>query len=121
MPNYGVAQAGGVLTAIQPGDWYKLFDAETATAPQASVAFARAPSPSGADEGITFTISFATQPTAVVLIQGANVDSDAEYQTLFQSANLQTDKYTDRNRFAFYRAVVQSQSAGGAITVIAQR
>lgn len=121
MPNYGVAQAGGVLTSVPVGEKFTLFNAESVTAPQASVAFNRAPSPSGADQGITFTIDFASSPTASVTIQGSNTDVDADYLVLATSSNKQHDSYTDTGRFAYYRANVASQSGGGAITVKAQR
>ena len=121
MPNYGTPQAGGTLTALQPGDAMYLFNAESPTAPQASVAFARAVGPSASDQGVTFQIEFAAAPTASVLIQGSNVDSDAWYITLYTSSNKQFDSYTDTQRFAFYRSKLASQSAGGALTVLAQR
>lgn len=129
MPLYGVNQSGfnpapnqGLnLTAVQPGDSFTLFNAETVTAPQASVAFSRAAGPANSDGGTTFSISFASAPTAVVQIQAANQDLDSEYVTVYTSSNTQHDAYTDVGRSAFYRARVLSQSAGGAITVIAQR
>lgn len=127
MPNYGVAQAGSNataglnLTTLQPGDTMLLFNAESPAAPQASVAFARGYSPSGDDAGITFQISFAVAPTAVVAIQGSNVDLDAAYETLYTSTNVQFDNYTDTTRWAFYRAKLVTQSAGGALTVRVQR
>jgi hypothetical protein len=120
MPNYGVVQAGGIV-ALQPGDLYYLFNTESPTAPQASVSFARAMGPTQGDNGITFQILFASAPTAVVLIQGSNVDTDADYETVYTSTNLQNDSYTDIGRFAFYRAKLLSQSAGGALSVIASR
>jgi hypothetical protein len=121
MPNYGVAQVGGTVTAVYPGDTYVLFNAETPTAPQASVAFNRAPSGWESPGGIIFTISFAnTTPTARVDIEGSNVDSDAQYQSLAQIINLQNGYYSDAGTFAYYRAKLVSGS-GGALTVIAQR
>lgn len=119
--NYGTPQAGGTLTALQPGDSLDLFNAETPAAPQASIAFARGSSPSGSDQGVTFQIAFAAAPTASVVIQGSNIDSDADYETLYTSSNKQFDAYTDTGRWAFYRAKLVSQSAGGAVTVLAQR
>jgi hypothetical protein len=121
MPNYGMPQAGGTLTALQPGDSMYLFNAEAPAAPQASIAFARGYSPSGDDSGITFQILFAAAPTAQVVIQASNVDADANYQTVFTSTNLQNDNYTDTVRWKFYRAKLVSQSAGGALTLIASR
>lgn len=121
MPNYGVAQVGGTVAAVAPGDQYFLWNAETPTAPQASVAFARQMGPGQTDAGITFTISFASAPTDSLVIQGSNVDSDAQYQSLYTSTNKQLDAYTDTGRWAFYRAKLVTQSAGGAVTIIAQR
>lgn len=121
MPVYGVPQSGGVLACISPGESITLFNAETLTAPQASVAFNRGNSPSLSDQGTTFQILFATAPTSTLAIQGSNVDVDAAYVTLFTSTSKQQDSYTDTQRFAFYRAKLLTQSAGGAVTVIAQR
>jgi len=98
-----------------------LFNAESPTAPQASIAFARAYSPAANDEGITFEVIFASAPTAAVAIQGSNVDSDADYINLTTFTNQQFGSYTDTQRFAFYRAKLTSYSSGGALTVIAQR
>ncbi len=123
MPNYGIRQAGGVLTAIQPGDAFDLFLAtEIITPPQASVAFCTGYSPGGgAPAAILFTIDFATAPTDVVEIQASNQDVDADYQTQYTSTSKQHDSYLDAAGFAFYRAKLTSQSAGGAVAVIAKR
>ncbi|MGH9345058.1 MAG: hypothetical protein ACRD19_15020 [Terriglobia bacterium] len=123
MPNYGTPQAGATLTELKPGDSLVLFDAETPAAPEASIAFARGTSPSGDDAGTTFTISFAAAATAVVDVQGSNVDVAAGYEDLTGTGGLTTfpAAYTDTARFAFYRVNLRSQSAGGAITAIAQR
>ena len=127
MPIYGVAQAGSNPTAglnlsvVQPGDSYVLFNGEVITPPQASVAFVRGNSISESDQGMTFQMSFATAPTAVLVIQGSNVDLDAAYETLWTSTNTQYDNYTDTTRWTYYRAKLVSQSAGGAVTVRVQR
>jgi hypothetical protein len=120
MPNYNPTQSGGVAD-IRPGDSFFLFNAESPTAPQASVQFARGVSPSGNDAGMTFEIDFAVAPTAVVLIEASNTDIDADYQTVWTSTNLQHDNYTDTARWAFYRAALSTYSAGGALTVKVQR
>ena len=117
MPNYASIPA----TALQPGDALALFSAETLTAPQASIAIARAQGPGGVDGGVTFSMQFAAAPTSSLTIQGANQDIEAAYQTIATSTNKQQDVYTDTGRWAFYRARLASQSAGGALTVIAQR
>lgn len=121
MPNYGIPQAGGTLTALQPGDALALFNAESPAAPQASIAFERAMGPGGVDGGTTFSVVFAAAPTDSLVIQGSNADVEAQYQTLFTSTNKQFDLYTDTGRWAFYRAKLVTQSAGGAVTVVAQR
>lgn len=122
MPNYGTVQSGGVVTSLQPGESMLLWNAESPSAPVASIPFNRAPGPGpDADAGTTFTISFASAPTATIDIQAANQDVDAQYITIFTSTNKQVDSFTDGQRFAFYRAKLTSQSAGGALTVLAQR
>ena len=123
MPLYGTPQAGGVLTALGPGDSIKLFDAEVIPVkPQASIAFARQDGGglAGARQ-TTFQVGFAAAPLASVAIQGSNVDIDAAYQDLAQIDNAQFGLYVDTGTWAYYRAVLLSQSAGGAVTVIAQR
>lgn len=119
MPAYVAGQA----CDLRPGDpFYNLFNGtETPAAVMPSVAFARGQSPSGADQGTTFQISFASAPTAVVLIQGANQDVEALYETLWTSTNTQYDNYTDTTRWAFYRAKISTYSAGGMPVVTAKR
>jgi hypothetical protein len=127
MPPYGdlpskVGATGQGATSLVPGDRLALFNAETVTAPQSSIAVARGYNPAGgAAVPMVFTIHFAAAPTASVLIQGSNVDVDAQYQTVFTSTGLQDENYTDYGIFQFYRAQLASQSAGGALTVIVQR
>ncbi len=122
MPNYGVAQAGGVLTAIQPGDSLLLFNAESPTAPQSSVAFARGYNPGGGGGNpIVFQAIWESSPTAALYIQGSNVDTDADYITLGTITNTSPAYYADAGGFLFYRVQLFSQSAGGAVTVKVQR
>jgi len=122
MPNYGVKQSGGVLTEIQPGDQFVLFNAESPTPPQASVAFNTGYQPGGQSPQIAFTIDFATAPSASeVHIQGANINADADFQDLYVSTNVQHDLYLDNGKLAFYRAKLVGNTGGGALTVIAQR
>ncbi len=118
MPNYGVPQAGGQLTAPSPGSLFYLFNAESPAAPQASIAFARPASPVGGRDPITFSISFAAAPTASLVIEGSHVDSDSQYQTLYTSTNKQLDFYTDDGSWMFYRCKLVTQTGGGAVTVI---
>ena len=119
MPLYGVLLPGGGPTALSPGDSIALFNAETPTAPAASMAIV--PAFSYSQKNSVFTISFAAAATAVVVIQGSNVDADAQYQTLYTSTNKQSDYYADYGGFGFYRAQLVSYVSGGALTVIAQR
>ncbi len=122
MPNYGVAQAGGVLTELQPGDSYALWNAETPAAGTPSVAFATGYNPGGGgSKPITFQILFAAAPTDSLVIQASNQDIDATYETVYTSTNLQYDAYADLGGYAFYRAKLVSQSAGGAVSVIVKR
>jgi hypothetical protein len=128
MPLFGINQAGGTLTSIIPGDSFTLFDAETLTAPQASIAFSRGLSPAAGDNGITFQILFAGAPTAVVKILATNVYQYpgkafdlSEWVVVYSSTDLQQDAYTDIGRSAFYCAYLASQSAGGALTVLVER
>lgn len=126
MPNYGdlpsgVGATGQAATSLEPGNSLALFNNETPNPPQASIAFRRAPGRTDDDQGVTFSIAFAAAATDSLLIQGSNQDIDAQYQTLYTSTNKQFDLYTDIGRWAFYRAKLASQAAGGAVTVIAQR
>ena len=122
MPNYNTLQAGGTVTAIQPGDSITLFNAEAPAAGQASISFATGYSPGGGPaHAITFTIDYAAAPTAVMVIQGSNRDIDADYQTLYTSTSIQHDSYSDGGGYAYYRAKQISESGGQPVTVIAQR
>jgi hypothetical protein len=131
MPAYGDLPSGvGATTAgptaIAPGDSLVLFNNETVAALEASIVAARAESPSGSDQGITFFMEFAAAPTASLEILGTNkppaaVFALADWAVLYTSANKQQDSYTDTARFAYYCAYLASQSAGGKLTVIAQR
>jgi len=124
MPNYGSLPITGTgtgqgSTALGSGDWIALFSAETLTAPQSSIAISQVPGVGGPTE-ITFSIAFAAAPTSVLVIQGANSDTDAAYQTLFTSTSKLQDNYTDTVAWGYYRAQLVSQSSGGACTVIAR-
>lgn len=126
MPNYGAlpnvpAAVGQSATALYAGDELNLFNAETPAAPQASIAVALPKAPVGGYAPIVFDIEFAAAPTDSLLIQGAMVDTDSAYQTLYTSTNLQQDNYQDLGGFQFYRAKLASQSAGGAVTVTVRR
>lgn len=131
MPAYGDLPSGvGATTvgptALSPGDSLALFNNETVTALEASIIANRALSPSGSDQGVTFFIEFAAAPTDSLQILGSNkapaaVFALADWASLYTSTNKQTDSYADTARFAYYCAYLASQSAGGKLTVIAQR
>ena len=121
MPLYGVAQAGGVLSAIYPGNSFVLFNGtETPSAGLKSVAFSRALG-NGAQAQQVFTVTFPASPTATVVIQGSNDDVEAHYQTLSGNITTQTGYYADLGEFAFYRANLSAYASGGMPTVIVQR
>ena len=131
MPNYGdlPSGVGGTLqgpTACQPGDTLALFNSETVTAPQASIVLGRAMGPVGNDAGVTFFMEFVSAPTSSLQILGTNktpalVFNLADWYALWTSTNKQQDYYTDTGQFSYYCAYLASQSAGGKVSVIAQR
>jgi phosphopantetheine adenylyltransferase len=92
---------------------------DTLTAPAKSIAIAPIAA-RGINRIVTFMIQFASAPTNSLVIQGANTDTDAAYQTLYTSTNKQLDNYTDTVAWTYYRAYLVSQSAGGVLTVLAQ-
>lgn len=117
MPNYAVTSNP---TAIYPGDTVVAFNAETPTPPQASKQFCVAPSPwgSGAQGQFAIQIQFAAAPTAVVTVQSAAVDADADYITTgVSSTNKQFDVLSLTTNSPFIRVQLTSETAGGAVTV----
>ncbi len=123
MKLYGAAQAGGSLTGLSPGDRMVLFDGtETPAAGVTSVAFCRAPGgPMQVPAPMVFTINYAGAVTGTVLVQGSNIDSEADYQTLSTSVNLQNDFYQDGGNFTFYRVKLSAYTSGGMPIVVVQR
>ena len=110
--------------AVSSGDTVTLFAAtDTVAATNNSVVIAPAVPGPIARGVITFTTHFASAPTAVVEIFGSNTaPTTAGPQggiILYTSTNLQNDTYSDNSAYAFYWAQLPSQSAGGAVTVIA--
>lgn len=126
MPNYGTlpstgAGSGVAATVLDPGDQQILFNAESPTAPQLSIAVCRSSGPTGVPAGIVFTIKAAS---GTVLILGANVDTAAEWalsegKPLYTSANQAWDYYADVGNFNFY--CCQLSAGSGPVTAIAQR
>lgn len=125
MPLYGTPQAGPFadstknLTALQPGDILKLFNAEVVAAPASSIAFNRGYQPGGqSPASVTFAIAWAAANVAASIdIQAAMQDVDSQYQTIYTSQNKQLDFWTDKENFAYYRVQVISYVSGGALTV----
>ena len=118
MPNY----VAGAAIALPPGGQGTAFNAETPTAPQASQAFA-VPPPFGSGQAqLSVQIAFASAPTAVVDVQGADLDADANYVSLAtNSTNKQHDRLDISCNARFVRLYLASQSAGGAITAYVTR
>jgi len=108
---------------VCPGRQFTCFDGtETPGAAVKSAAFMRGRGPLDLDGPTTFTIDFASAPTAVVLIQASNTNTDANFQTIWTSTSTQHDNYTDANTtWRFYRVVLSTYSAGGMPVVIARR
>ena len=110
------------VIALYPGDTYSLFStSDTLTAPAYSqVVFIDAAGlqPRGL---ATWTINFASSPTAVVKIFGSNTQPTSSAAQngvlLYTSTNTQSDNYTDNVAFAFYWAELVSQSGGGALSL----
>ena len=114
MPSYDPSKT----CTLQPGDKMALWNAETPSAPAASVAFARGMATSGSDQGSTFQVHF--PGTASVQIQAANIDNDASYTNVGTAIATSGGSYTNTERFAFYRAQVAALT-GGNVTVVVQR
>lgn len=114
MPVYGVAQAGGQLTSVIPGNGFTMFNGtETAVQGLRSVAFSRGYSPSGDDAGSTFYAS-GMPSGSVIQIQGSNTDLEADYLvigTLTPDTNGNA-AYTDIGRAAFYTGVLSTYTTG---------
>jgi hypothetical protein len=119
---YGSSQAGGVATSLSPGESLTLFDGtESPAAGVTSLAFVRGPSPASDDAGTIFQTAFPTAPTATLLVQGSNIDVEADYETLYTSTSKQFDAYTDTARWKFYRLKLSAYSSGGMPVATVQR
>jgi len=124
MPAYSQGNAVPLYPGAQP---LYLFNNEAVAAGSKSMAFERAVSnyaPPGSDQGSTVQLLFAANATAVIALQGSNVDIDADYITLesatFSGSGSQ-GSITDTQRFLYYRLLVVSYSAGGNLTALATR
>ena len=117
MPIYGVPQSGGVLTSLNPGDIFSLWNNESPTAPNlSSVAFARGVGEGLQPSGMVFQLIGGA--AANVAIQGSNQDINGDYITL-STLSSAAPYYQDSGNFAFYRA--QLTSGTGPLSVIVQR
>lgn len=107
---------------VYPGQQFKLFDGtETVAALLKSVTVQLGKErPASPPSQQLFTVTFASAPTATVLIQGSNDDVDGHYQTLATLTTI-TGYYADLGEFAYYRAYLSVYSAGGMPTVLLQR
>ena len=114
------------ITGQEPGAGpLLLFNAETPTPTQSSIAFCRILGPTSGDNGITFHVLFSSAPTsATVLVQAAEVEDDTHYGTVttMTFTSPQTYQfYTDIGRSKFYRVQLSAISGAQAMTVYAQR
>jgi hypothetical protein len=117
-------QFGPLTVQVGPGTTITLFDpvADSLTAPAISKVICPVDAGPVGRHGISFTISFAAAPTAVVELFGSNTPPTTIPQggvLLYTSTNTQNDNYTDNSSFAYYWAELVSESAGGALSVIA--
>lgn len=118
MPNY----ASSLTRAISPGDIVTLFDAETVTQGESSIAVAIPPIPGQGAPQFSLYLHFASAPTAVTTVQVANADADADYVgTGTNSTNKQTDQLNFTSNAPFLRINVGTFSAGGVMTATLYR
>lgn len=116
--------ANNLATQVQPGDTITLFAAtDTLTAPAISTVIAPVDGGPVEREAITFQAHFASSPTASLTIKGSNfAPTSANPQhgiTVGTAITTQDASVTATEAYAFYWASLDSQSGGGALTVIA--
>lgn len=121
MPLFNPVRPGAL--AVSVGETFVLFAAtDTLTAGSLSAVFTVADSGPVPRQAIGFTFNFTTAPTAVVELLGSNTMPTASGPqngvVLYTSTNQPQDKFLDSNSFAFYWALLVSQSAGGALSLI---
>jgi hypothetical protein len=109
--------------ALYSNDSYSLFSsADSLTAPATSQVVTIAIAGQQPRMNATWTVDFASSPTAVVEIFGSNTQpTSAGPQNgtlIYTSTNTQHDNYVDNSTFTFYWAQLISQSGGGKLTVI---
>lgn len=113
---------GPLSVQVGPGSNLLMFTAaDVLVAPATSRVYAPLAAAGVKSPSINFNAQYAAAPTAVVQIYGSNVPpTSAGPQNgtlLWTSTNKQTDTYIDTTGYAFYWAVLLSQSAGGALTL----
>jgi hypothetical protein len=120
MPNYSQSSNVNPITALFPGQKILLFNAETPAPGQNSIAVNLPALQYGgrSQAQLSFSISYASAPTAVLTVMAANDDVAASYiATSTTSTNKQTDRLELATNAPFVLIQLTSQSAGGAVTV----
>jgi hypothetical protein len=125
MPAFNAYGQLGVQVAA--GDTVTLFAAgDSLTGPVNSIVIFPLDSGPMQRHVISFTSNFAAAPTAVLEIFGSNTPptqgaggAPQNGVLLYTSTNKQADTYVDTSGFKCYWAELVSQSAGGALTVVA--
>lgn len=108
--------------AITPGSVATLFDGETVTQGESSIAVAVPANPGGGAAQFSLWLSFAAAPTDAVTVQGANADEDGNYvNTATSSTNKQVDRVDFTCNAPFVRVNVGTFSAGGKLTATLYR
>lgn len=120
MPTYTAPQVGNVPSSLIPGQSILLFSAEAATGASQSVACPTI-TPAGSTTTLFQTLWGSAPGTYTVTIQASNVDTDADYETIFTSTNTQFDNFTSTVPWAYYRAKVTANGGGVLLTVVARR
>jgi hypothetical protein len=113
--------ANNLATAVYCGDRITMFAAETLTAPATSIVIAIGSAAVAVTE-ITFQSHFATSPTASLAVYGSNYypTSSGPTNGLLQGTiTTQDASVTVQSIYEFYWCVLNSQSGGGALSLIA--
>ncbi|MGH7442576.1 MAG: hypothetical protein ACREKE_07895 [bacterium] len=108
--------------ALMPGETTLLFNAESPTAPAASQAVALQANAGGGPADLSFTIAYATAPTAVLTVQAADNNVDGSFiPTSAVSTNKQNDRLELSTGAALVRIQLTTESAGVPLTVWCHR
>ena len=116
--------ANNLAIQVQSGDTVTLFAAsDSLTAPGVSTVIAPVDAGPVQRSAITFQAHFASAPTASLTIKGSNfppTSSGPQHGiTIGTAITTQDASVTATEAYAFYWTSLDSQSAGGAVTVIA--